>query len=114
AICRRHADGGELWRREAARPRRGDFDKRNGPASPSPAADARRVVVFFADFGLLAYDRDGRELWRAPLGPFENAYGMGVSPVLADGLVVLVCDQRRGSFVAAFDAQTGQERWRAG
>jgi outer membrane protein assembly factor BamB len=111
-ICLRQADGHELWRREAPRPRLETFDKRNGPASPSPAADARRVVVFFGDFGLVAYDHDGRELWRAPLGPFQNAYGMGSSPVLADGLVLLVCDQLRDSFAVAFDAETGREKWR--
>jgi outer membrane protein assembly factor BamB len=111
-LCLARADGRELWRRVAPRPRAEKLDERNGPASPSVAVDARRVVVFFADFGLIAYDHAGRELWRTPLGPFDNVYGMGASPVLADELVILSCDQSRGSFVAAFDAATGRERWR--
>lgn len=60
----------------------------------------------------MAYDHDGRERWRRPLGPFDNVYGMGGSPILLDGLVVVVCDQSHGSFAAAFDAETGEERWR--
>jgi outer membrane protein assembly factor BamB len=111
-VCFDRLAGRELWRREAPRPRREAFDRRNGPASPSVAADARRLVAFFADFGLIAFDHDGRELWRTPLGPFDNVYGMGASPILGEGLVVLACDQSRGSFVAAFDAETGRERWR--
>jgi len=111
-LCLRRSDGRELWRRTAPRPRAEKLDERNGPASPSVAASAERVVVFFGDFGLLAYDHAGRELWRTPLGPFDNVYGMGASPVLAEGLVLLSCDQSRGSFVAAFDAATGRERWR--
>jgi outer membrane protein assembly factor BamB len=111
-LCLSRADGRELWRHKAPRPRVEKVDKRNGPASPSAAVDADRVVVFFADFGLVAYDHAGRELWRTPLGPFDNVYGMGASPILADGLVLLSCDQSRGSFVAAFDAKTGRERWR--
>lgn len=111
-LCFDRRDGRELWRREAPRPRREALDRRNGPASPSIAADAARAFVFFPDFGLLAYDHDGRELWRTPLGPFDNVYGMGASPILAGGLVVLACDQSRGSFVAAFDAASGRERWR--
>ena len=111
-LCLSRADGRELWRREAPRARSEKLDRRNGPASPSAAADGERVVVFFADFGLVAYGHDGREQWRAPLGPFDNVYGMGASPILAEGLVVLACDQSRGSFVAAFDATTGRERWR--
>jgi outer membrane protein assembly factor BamB len=70
------------------------------------------VVVFFADFGLVAYDHDGREKWRAPLGPFDNVYGMAASPILAGGNAVLVCDQSRGSFAVALDAETGREVWR--
>jgi len=111
-LCLRRADGSEIWRREAPRSRRETLDDRNGPASPSPAADARGVVVFFADYGLVAYDHDGGERWRAPLGPFVNVYGMGASPILAENVVVLVCDQGVGSFIAAFDAATGRERWR--
>jgi outer membrane protein assembly factor BamB len=111
-LCLSRADGRELWRRKAPRPRVEKVDKRNGPASPSAAVDGERVVVFFADYGLVAYDHDGRELWRTPLGPFDNVYGMGASPILAGGLVLLSCDQSRGSFVAAFDAKNGRERWR--
>jgi outer membrane protein assembly factor BamB len=108
----RRSDGRELWRREAPRPRKETLDRRNLPAAASAAADGRQVVVFFGDYGLVAYDLEGQERWRTPLGPFENVYGMGASPILADGLVVLVCDQSQGSFAAAFDAKTGRERWR--
>jgi outer membrane protein assembly factor BamB len=112
ALCLARKDGRELWRREVPRARVEKLDRRNGPASPSAAADRERVVFFFGDYGLLAYDHDGRELWRRPLGPFDNVYGMGASPILAGERVVLACDQSRGSFVAAFDAASGRELWR--
>jgi outer membrane protein assembly factor BamB len=101
-----------MWRREAPRPRTLKFDKRNHPASPSPATDGTNAYVFFQDFGLLAYDYDGNERWRLPLGPFDNMYGMGSSPIVVDDRVVLVCDQSNGSFMIALDKNTGRVRWK--
>ena len=101
-----------LWEREAPRPRTEKLDTRNGPAAPSPVTDGRDVYVFFADFGMISYDADGRERWRVPLGPFNNLYGMGASPVLVDDLVVLVCDQSTNSFVVAFNKSDGAVRWK--
>lgn len=106
------ATGRILWRREAERRHTLAVDKRNHPAAPSPAADDSQVYVFFQDLGLIAYGEDGRERWRLPLGPFNNAYGMGASPIVVGDLVVLVCDQSQGSFMVAVDRKTGALRWR--
>ena len=104
--------GKVLWQNKAPRDRVEKLDSRNHPASPSAATDGKLVFFFFADYGLLAYDINGKELWRKPLGPFNNIYGMGASPIVVDDLVVLNCDQSTGSFIAAFDKKTGAERWR--
>jgi outer membrane protein assembly factor BamB len=106
------ATGKIFWERDAPRDRTEKLDPRNGPASPSPATDGAGVFVFFADYGLLAYEADGRERWRLPLGPFNNVYGMGASPVVVGDLVVLVCDQSTNSFILAVDKRTGAVRWR--
>jgi outer membrane protein assembly factor BamB len=104
--------GRVLWERNAPQVTTKIVDKRNNPASPSPAAEANAVYVFFPDYGLIAYDGSGKERWTRPLGPFNNIYGMGASPVIVGDLVVLVCDQSVGSFIMAVDKRTGRERWR--
>jgi len=105
--------GQERWRRVIARPREEVLDVRNHPASPSPVIDqVGNVFVLFGDYGLVSYDAEGDERWRLPLGPFTNIYGLGASPVLVDGLVILACDQQRGSFLVAVDSATGDIRWR--
>jgi outer membrane protein assembly factor BamB len=106
------AAGKILWERKAPSVMPKIIDKRNNPASPSPAVDATGVYVFFPDYGLIAYDAAGTERWKMPLGPFTNIYGMGASPVIVGDLVVLNCDQSVGSFLLAVDAKTGRERWR--
>src|SRR5262245_10085022 len=101
-----------LWEREAPRSRSEKLDPRNHPAGASAATDGDSVFVFFADYGLLGYDLDGKERWRVPLGPFTNIYGMGASPIVVGDVVVLNCDQSLRSFIAAFDKRTGRQRWR--
>lgn len=110
AVDRRN--GELLWKREAPRPRMERYQPTNSPASPSPAADASGVYVFFGDFGLLAYSPDGEERWRLPLGPFNNVNGHGSSPILVDDLLVLVCDQDTDSYLLAVDKATGRVRWK--
>src|SRR2546425_2097206 len=111
-ICLDRRTGRILWERDAPRPRVEKLDTRNGPAGPTPASDGRNVYVFFADFGLLSYDMDGRERWRLPLGPFNNLYGMGASPMLVDDKVVLACDQNTDSFIVALGQRDGRMRWK--
>jgi outer membrane protein assembly factor BamB len=111
-ICLDRHTGKILWEREAPRSRVEKLDTRNGPAGPTPVTDGTNVYVFFADFGLLSYDMEGRERWRVPLGPFNNLYGMGASPVLVHDTVVLACDQNTDSFIIAFAQRDGRVRWR--
>lgn len=107
------ATGRILWRREAPRPRRQEIERpANGPASASPVSDGRNAYVFFQDFGLLGYGPDGNELWRMPLGPFNNPFGHGASPILAGDTLLMVCDQDTGSFLLAVDKRTGKVLWR--
>ena len=111
-ICLSQDKGQVLWRKEAPRPRKEKLDSRNNPASPTPVTDGSSVFVFFPDYGLLAYDLKGNELWRLPLGPYNNLYGMGSSPVLADNKVILVCDQNTNSFIIGVDKKSGKTVWK--
>ena len=105
--------GRVVWERTAPLVATTLVDKRNNPASPTPAADASGVYVFFPDFGLIAYDAAGNERWKLPLGPFNNIYGMGASPVIVGDLVLLACDQSLGSYLIAVDKRSGRVRWKS-
>lgn len=105
--------GKSLWRYSMPRGRTNEIDaQRNDPASPTPAVDGESVYAFFQDFGLLALTVQGKELWKLPLGPFPNNYGMGSSPIVHRETVFLQCDMRRASFIVAVDKRTGKVRWR--
>jgi outer membrane protein assembly factor BamB len=101
-----------IWHRTAPSHPTDPPDPRNNPASPSPVTDGEIVVVFFADYGMIAYDVDGNELWSLPLGPFDNIYGMGASPILVDDMVILVADQTNDSYLLAVSREDGRTIWK--
>ncbi|HUQ94140.1 MAG TPA: PQQ-binding-like beta-propeller repeat protein [Bryobacteraceae bacterium] len=111
-FCLDRATGRILWRREAPRPREQELHKANTPASPSPVSDGKNVWVFFTDYGLISYGPDGNERFKVAMGPFNNPFGMGASPVLVDDVLLYPCDSESGSFFAAFDKNNGKQLWR--
>ena len=107
------SSGKLVWRREIARPRKEELHKANSPASPSPVTDGKNLYVFFTDYGMMSFDLDGKERWRTPLGPFNNPFGMGASPILAEDKVLQICDAESGSFFVALDKNNGKLKWRS-
>ena len=106
-------DGKTLWRMAVTADKPRELHKKNHPAAATPATDGRSVCVYHAGFGLIAYDFDGRELWRKPMPGLLARNGSGTSPAMLDGRLVLNCDVEEGkSFVAAFDPVKGVELWR--
>ncbi len=106
------ATGKELWRREIPRVNKVRLENVNGPASASPVTDGENVYAFFQDFGLIAFDSNGKEKWRMPLGPFNMFYGYGASPILVDDKVIVPVDQDLGAYLLAVDKNTGKKKWK--
>ena len=70
-------------------------------------------MSYFGSCGLFCYDLSGKELWKFELPPaaVPGDFGSGVSPILADGMVVLVRDETKDSKILALDAATGSLKW---
>jgi outer membrane protein assembly factor BamB len=93
---------------------------KSSQATATPVTDGRRVIVSFGSEGLYAYDMDGKPLWKRDLGVLnagwfydpDYEWGIGSSPIIWKDLVIVQCDIQKNSFIAAFDAATGEQRWR--
>ena len=107
--------GKELWKHEAhtGRPQVPRHPK-STYASETPTTDGQRLYVLFGDLGLYCYDLNGKPVWSRDIEPKKTFfdYGAAASPVVHDGHVIVVYDNLEESWIAAFDAKSGDERWR--
>lgn len=101
-----------LWEQKAPYKKLEEIHAIGSHAQPSPATDGKRVISLFGSSGLYCHDVDGRLLWKKEMGPFNNDFGAGTSPVIVDDLVITVQDHDTDSFVAAYDKKTGRLAWK--
>ena len=101
-----------LWEQKAPYKKLEEIHAIGSHAQPSPATDGKRVVSLFGSSGLYCHDVDGRLLWKKEMGPFNNDFGAGTSPVIVDDLVITVQDHDTDSFLAAYDKKTGRLAWK--
>ncbi|MEM7009886.1 MAG: PQQ-binding-like beta-propeller repeat protein [Verrucomicrobiota bacterium] len=84
-------------------------------ASASPVTDGERVYAFFGSYGLFCLDaKSGEVIWEKDFGDqfTKHGHGEGASPALYEDKLVVNWDHEGQSFVAAFDKNTGKQRWR--
>jgi outer membrane protein assembly factor BamB len=103
------------WRQEfyAGRPP-GGRHRKNSFASETPVSDGKVVYVYSTNLGIYAFDLKGKALWstKQEAFPIYLDFGTGASPALVDHLLVIVNDNEKQPFIAAYDRATGKEVWR--
>lgn len=117
-LCISKRDGALLWQRELDTGNK-QISKQNS-SSPSPVADGVHVWAVTGTGTVAALTMDGEILWKRNLqtdyGPFAMQFGYASSPLLCDGkLIVQVLHGFKmdaPSYLAAFDASSGKDRWR--
>lgn len=114
-LCYSTSDGKLLWQQSFPFEAEKKHAK-NSFASNTPACDAERVYAIWQskkESQLLAFDHEGKELWKFDLGPFESGHGGGTSPIVVGDLVVVNNNQEgKDSFLAAIHAATGTLAWK--
>jgi outer membrane protein assembly factor BamB len=106
--------GSVVWKKEfhTGRPP-GGRHRKNSFTSETPVSDGRRVYVYVGNLGLWAFDLNGNQVWKTPIeaNPIYLEFGTGGSPVLAGSNVVVLCDNQKQQYIAAYDRDTGRRKW---
>ena len=105
--------GKERWRRAFEGVPHPEYSHADAvPALPTPCTDGERIVAYFGGYGLVALDMEGELLWERRLPHPGYGFGVGPSPLLADGIVILRRDGAPEAAILAFDATDGSELWK--
>ncbi len=107
--------GQVLWERTSKATGRPYCHPTSANAAPTPCSDGQRVYAFFSSNDLVAYDLNGNLQWYRGLAydhPLAgNDVGMSSSPIVIDGVVIVLIDCQGDSFAAGIDAATGETKW---
>ena len=126
-VCLNRTEDRCIWNKEVFAQAPGNKDDRNTYATPTPATDGERVYACFGDGSFAALDFAGDLAWTNRDYKFYGQHGLGTSPILHGGLLIMARDGSsegpdKGlgwqtpwdqAYVLALDAKTGQERWKA-
>jgi hypothetical protein len=94
---------------------------KSSQASSTPVTDGKRIVAVFGSAGLLvAWDFNGKELWRVDLGALDSGWffdpafqwGHSSSPIIYRNSVIVQADVQKGSYIASWDLSTGKQLWK--
>ena len=107
--------GMERWRAKIGTERQGKHKKASG-CNSSCVTDGTSVFAYFKSGDLACIDLSGKSLWKTNLQEKFGAdtlwWDLGTSPVLTKGNCVVAVMQTGGSYLAAFDKQTGKLAWK--
>lgn len=136
-ICLDAAQGRILWKTHVFDQVPERKEGKNSYATPTPCTDGLRVFAVFGDGSAVALDFDGSVVWMNREAKFYSRHGLGASPMLYDGLLIMPYDgsvrmteggkpvdpppvERLGwqipwdrSELVALDSRTGKRVWTA-
>lgn len=109
-FCFDRVKGTDIWRADSPTPSAKYGKLLGNSAFATPSTDGERVFAYFGD-NLLTVDFDGRQVWHRKFEDLKWEYHLGASPLLFQDRLVVVIDHEgsSGSFIAAYDNETGDE-----
>jgi outer membrane protein assembly factor BamB len=116
-ICVNRADGKILWDRAVdpylPEDNYGGMFAEHGYTSHTPVSDGEKVFAFFGKTGVIAFDMQGKELWKTSVGTDSEPrdWGSASSPILYENLVIVPATVESHALIA-LDKETGKEVWK--
>lgn len=115
-FCFSIEDGQLLWNTEIPPSKESgetpEVSDDTGYAAPTLACNGAMLYAVFANGDLCALNLEGGLEWKVHMGNPVNPYGYSSSPQIHKDMVLIQMDREEHSFVAAYDAASGKQRWK--
>ncbi|MEA3224540.1 MAG: PQQ-binding-like beta-propeller repeat protein [Planctomycetota bacterium] len=115
-VCLNRNSGEVLWTCEGLIGKARGRSRTVTYASATPVTDGKRIYAYFGEDGLMCVNQDGKLLWKKTDPLFRGQFGVGTSPVVKDGILIIVSDVEESdvscSSITAFDCATGERLWK--
>ncbi|MFC1792797.1 PQQ-binding-like beta-propeller repeat protein [Planctomycetota bacterium] len=106
------SSGREIWRRIVPTEKIEKCSSFSSPAASTPCTDGERVYAYFGSYGVLAYDFEGKEIWKRPYKRLGIRYGTATSPIIVNDRLILQRDGNGAdSQIVALSISTGETIW---
>lgn len=136
-LCVDAAQGNILWNKQVLEQQPRRKENKNSYATPTPVTDGKQVYAVFGDGSVVALTMNGDVAWTNREVKFYSRHGLGASPIVHDGLLIMPYDgsnpvtaagnwpkvddnEKTGwqipwdkALIVALDTRTGQRVWTA-
>ena len=114
-LCHRLSDGKPFWhkafRAELPEKSYGGFQAHHGYASSTLATDGQMIFASFGRSGVAAFSLSGQTIWKGEVGEAIDDWGVGTSPIVYKGLVIVNASIESESLIAV-NKWTGRQVWK--
>jgi outer membrane protein assembly factor BamB len=86
------------------------FGTSHGYASHTPVSDGKHIYVLFGKAGVIAFDMEGKEIWKKSVGTGAAMFGSAASPILYKDHVIVPAVSESQSIVALRKSD-GEQAW---
>jgi outer membrane protein assembly factor BamB len=86
------------------------FGTSHGYASHTPVSDGKHIYVLFGKAGVIAFDMQGKEIWKKSVGTGAAMFGSAASPILYKDHVIVPAASESQSIVA-LKKSDGEQAW---
>jgi len=91
-LCIDLQGGNVLWNREVLQQKPSRKEPKNSHATPTPVSDGERAYAVFGDGSVVALSLAGDLLWTNRDVKYYSRHGLGASPIVNGGLVIMPYD----------------------